>query len=59
MQVYGIRGVVAPSLCRRGFEKVPTRATMDDKQNLPGELRAAIPAATTATNTTRLPAADF
>ena len=59
MQVYGIRGVVVASLCRRGFEKVAFRATMDDKQSLPGELRLVIPAATTTAKATRLTAADF
>lgn len=59
MQVYGIRSVVVPSLCRRGFEKVASGATMDDKQNLPGELRPVIPAATTIKNATNLTAAGF
>lgn len=59
MQVYGMRSVVVPSLCRRGFEKVASGATMDDKQNLPGELRPVIPAATTIKNATNLTAAGF
>jgi hypothetical protein len=59
MQVYGIRSVVVPSLFRRGFEKVASSATMDDKQNLPGELHPVIPAATTITDTRSLTAADF